>query len=190
MDAPEVDHQLLIERARRGDTAAAGRLIELSRPGLRTYLESRVGPALRRHTSIGDLEQEVLLRIPDLVPRLRESASFDELTGLLLKNARWVIHNAVRTGQRFQGESLAPADPGPASQQGSQGSVTRADENARLAALVEELEPELADVVRLRLADRTFVDIASQLGIAEATVRKRYMTAARILRAHWGKPGS
>ena len=71
--------------------------------------------------------------------------------------------------------------------QASQGSITRADENARLDGLLKSLEPKLEEVVRMRMEETTFVDIAAKLGVAEATVRKRYMMAARQLRSQWGE---
>ena len=187
MDGSEEEGTALVVKARDGDPHALAQLIGYCRPSLHAYLESRVGPVLRRHSSIMDLEQEVLIRIPDLLPRLERSAQYGDFMRLVLQNARWIIHNAVRSGKRFEGESTAPSNPRHQDGQPSQGSITRADENARLEGLLKELDPKLEEVVRLRMAENTFVDIAAKLGIAEATVRKRYMNAARQLRSGWGE---
>src|SRR3954468_5381169 len=62
MPEPEEIPELLLERARAGDDAARGRLLELYRNYLRVVARSLIGPALRGQADASDLVQEAFLK--------------------------------------------------------------------------------------------------------------------------------
>src|SRR5690242_2026081 len=62
MTEPEAIPEVLLERARAGDDAALGRLLELYRNYLRVVARSMIGPALRAQADASDLVQEAFLK--------------------------------------------------------------------------------------------------------------------------------
>jgi len=172
----------LLRRARAGSREAIEELVERCSPMLEAYLRRRSGARLKRFTSISDLRQEVLLRGVDALRLLPDDATLDDFQALLQKHAQWAIGGAVRHAQRVAGESATP-DAGPtATPTRSEGDVTREDDQRWLARQVEELEPPLAAVVRLRLAGLTFAEMSRELGIGEDAARKRFLRASVLLR--------
>jgi len=189
--SPEFDKQLVRE-ARAGSRAALGRLLTLCAPIVEVYLRRHVGPGLRRHTSLSDIQQVAMLRGVDALRRLPETASLSDAKALFLRHARWAIGHSVRQAQAFAGESDGRVDrraAALAAPVSSEGVVTRGDELRKLESEVRRLPRELADVVRLRLRGCTFREIALELGAAEDTVRKRLLRAAVLLRER-GAPRS
>lgn len=183
------DERELIRRARAGSREAVDALLERFTPVVEDYLERRVGPRMRRHTSISDLRQDVLMRLDYALGALGPEASFADLQALLLRHAQWAIGRAARSARAFAGESAGGDHRTPSSTpapEPTRGDVTRNDELARLAADVGALEPALAEAVHLRLEGKTFGAIASALGIGEDAARKRLLRAALILRARRG----
>ena len=179
------DERALIEVARRGDRSAQDRLIQRCAPSLENYLGRQMGAGLRRYASVSDLGQEVLLRAIHVMDRLPEDASFADFERLLRRQARWLATDHARAARNFAGESAAevPLDEArdPRSVE-SRGSVTNSDEAVWFAGLVDRLDPDLAEVVRLRLDGLSFAEIASRTGIELNAARKRYLRAAGRLR--------
>ena len=177
------DADELIRRARSGTDDALARLVEECRPTVRDYLRARVGAGLQRYVSLSDMEQDVLLGGVQALDRLAPDASIEDFRALLLQHARWAVGKAARGRRRFDGESQAPDTDGPPPRTLRSGAVTRADELRWLGEHVSELPEPERDVVVRRLAGATFESIASELGLSESAVRKRYLLAARKLRA-------
>ena len=169
--------------ARAGSASAMGELMESVRPRLRAFLRQSVGSALRRHVSISDLEQEVLLGAQGLVDRMNEDARPSDLHALVLRHAHWAIGKAARSSREIRGESvlgasqLDPATPVP-----TMGDVTAADEFDRVQQVLEGMPEDLRVVVRLRQQDLTFEQIGASLGLGPDAARKRFLRAARLLR--------
>jgi RNA polymerase sigma factor (sigma-70 family) len=181
------DPDELVRAARSGDGAALEHVIERCRPVVRGYLERRTGAGVRRWQSLSDLEQDALLRVPDLLARLDDEGGFEDLRALLVQNALWIVRNAARGGQRLDGESLAgTAGAPPAPSTPSAGEVTRRDELAWFDARLASLPAELAEVVRLRREGLSFAAIAARSGSSEATARRRFLEAAQRLCAESG----
>lgn len=182
MPPPEPD---LVRQAKHGSREAYESLLAQCEPVIRAFLANQLGSRLKRHTSLSDLHQEVLMRGAEALRALPDDAEVDDFRALLLMHARWAIGKAVRRGRNFAGESVVTPEFGPQATPtptASQGVVTRGDEMAWLAAEVDGLEAPLAAAVRLRLQGRTFAEIAAELGIGEDAARKRLVRAALLLR--------
>ncbi len=183
-----MDHdtgQDLVRRARDGSEEAFRELLELCRPQLESALRRQIGAELQRFVSLSDVEQEVLVRVRDLLARLGEDATIEDFAALLLHNARWVVGKLARQGARFTGESAAGAgtfdEPAPDPAAASAGPVTRNDEKAWLDSRIGELDPTLAIVVRLRMRGLTFEQIGTEISIGTDAARKRFAQAAEQL---------
>ena len=157
--------------------------MEQVRPHLRAFLRQSLGAGMRRHHSTSDLEQDVLLGARELLQRLPENAQPSDLQALVLRHAHWAIGKASRKSDRIVGESALPEDRlDPAATVPTTGHVTAAEELDRFQQLLGDLPDELADVIRLRGQDMTFLRIGEVLGIGEDAARKRFLRGARILR--------
>jgi len=161
-------------------------LIDLSQPQVQDYLERRTGARLRRFVSVSDLRQETLLRARGIIDTLSPEASVEDFRALLFQNAEWMIRNAARGSERLHGESAAAAPqaevthervPTPSSD------VALNEEVRWLNGLIDQLDEEAAQLVRMRMAGRTFREIAEGLSVGEDAARKRYSVAAEKLRA-------
>jgi RNA polymerase sigma-70 factor (ECF subfamily) len=175
----------LIERARKGDSEARGELYLRFEEMLRAYLDRRTGPRLARAVSLSDLCQETFVGAMDALRVLPTGATIDDFRGILLRHARWMVGKQAEKHRGFRGESVlgdGVAADRVAGNEPSAGEVTRRDEASWLADLVEQLDPGQAAVVRLRLAGRSFADIAAELSIREGTARQRYLRGSRALR--------
>ena len=172
-----------IRAARRGASEAQDRLIEACRQDLERFLQKQMGPRLGRHYSLSDLGQETFLRAFRGIDRLRDDASLSDFRRYLYRHARWVAVELGRKAQDMFGESNAEDDRGPPRdvEASPTGEVTHRDDVAWLEARIDRLDPRYADVVRLRLKDLSFAEVADRLGIHEATARKRYLRAAAQL---------
>ena len=185
---PEPPFAQLLAAAHAGSNQALGDLMERVRPTLRAFLRQNVGPAMRRHLSTSDLEQDVLLGARQLVARLPAEAGPADLNALVLRHAHWAIGKAARKSGRLVGESALPEDRAdPAATTPTTGDVTAAEELDRFQELLGDLSADLADVIRLRGQDKTFKEIGAELGIGEDAARKRFLRGARILRGR--RPG-
>jgi RNA polymerase sigma factor (sigma-70 family) len=185
----DADHDHDLTRAREGDAAAEARLVERHTPALRRYLRRRMGIRLARSVSVGDLLQEAFLRVFRALPSLPPDATERLFRAWLYRHADWVLANHGRAAQQHFGESAAGGtvpDLPARDAQGSAGGVTRADDVAHMAALLQRLEPGYRSVVALRLEGRSFAAIAQQLGIEEATARQRHARVMRGLRERLG----
>lgn len=119
-----------------------------------------------------------------------ERASFYTWISRLLNNefVDWLDRNQVRAGEA----ELPEADPEPVEGQWAawgrqQGMVTRLS-GQEVGRAVAGLEPELKQVVVLRvLEDLTVEETAERMGVSEATVKRRQKEAFTQLRAVLGE---
>lgn len=199
VDAERDPDQELVEAARRGSKEAQSALFKRFEPLVLRYLESRMGPHLRRHSTPADLLQDVLVRGVGALQKLEEGARPEDFRGLLLRHAQWVLLERGRQSGGFAGESIVPRRDERDSnalfpdERGSvetrTRTVTRNDHNRWLRGLVSRLDQKYADVVRLYLAGRSYEEISSELGISEEAARKRFLRAMQHLRQRL-EPGS
>lgn len=173
---------VLLEAARAGDPAARDRLAALVAPELRGFTDRHMGARLKRHLSISDVCQDVIVQALDALPALRPEATLDDFRRVLFQRARWLLLDRGRGAQRHAGESVAPDADSPQEQGTRTGLVTRGDELRHLRALVERLDPRYGDVIALRIEGRRFAEIAVAQNDTESNVRKRYQRAVAALR--------
>ncbi len=187
------EEQLLVQAAKSGDSEARGVLLTRYEDLVRGYLRKRMGDKLTRYVSVDDLLQEVLLRGAQAIEKLRPGARGEDLRGLLLKHAQWVLSVRGRRSGGFVGESVLQEGPTPSSgtvspvldlpePAPSMGPVSKSDRNHWLKQLAKRLDEKYAAVLGLYLNGKTYREIAEELQITEETARKRFMRAASKLK--------
>lgn len=179
----------LLRRARGGDENAWRELVASQRAILSGYVQRHMGMHLRRSVSLSDLLQEVFLRVFSAMRAMPADATLETFRAWLFRHANWVLANHGLAAQELHGESeVAPVEREPlaAARDSSTGGVTRADQLAWMAALLERLAPPYRDVVRLRLQGLSFAAIAERLGCEEANARQRFARVVRGLRERTG----
>jgi RNA polymerase sigma-70 factor (ECF subfamily) len=190
-EVPEV----LLARARSGDAATLGRLLDSYRNYLRLMADTQMGAALRARVDPSDLVQEALLEAhrdfghfaggsePELLAWLRRI-----LARNLLDQAR--RHQAqVRDPRREaslealmaeSGDGLVAAFAAPGPSPSSQAS--RREQAVLLADALERLPPDYREVLVLRnLHDLPFEEIAQRLGRKSGAVRMLWARALERL---------
>ncbi|TPV95361.1 MAG: sigma-70 family RNA polymerase sigma factor [Myxococcales bacterium FL481] len=123
-----------------------------------------------------DLLQDVTLEIWRALPRFREDCS---LRTYMLRIARFRIIDHLRR-RRAHLPEVAVRDP-------STDPERFAEESERYASLrkaIRCLPTGLRDVMRLRLEDRSYGEIAQEVGITESNVSVRLTRARHALRRH------
>jgi RNA polymerase sigma factor (sigma-70 family) len=178
----ESDERRLFELARQGDRRAVDELVRRFSPLLRDLLRHRMGPGLRRISSLDDLTQEVLSRVVSSLPSLDGPMNVRRFRAMLARHAGWVMQGEATRGRDFAGESAASSPETLAGAVAASGPVTHQDELRWLRALVDELDPGTAAVVRLRLEGLDFQTIGIRLSLAPETARQRYHRAVEGLR--------
>ena len=177
--------EALIRAAQAGEEAAMDELYVRTCDRLQAYVGRISGARLLRHVVPVDVAQDTYLRVFRSLEALRTDANVDDFWLLLRRNAMWVVRNhGARLGWQ-QGESaLGQAGPGQVVDGPSReaGSVTRRDEASWLEGQLDEIDSKQRDVVRRRMQDQPFRDIAREVGGSEEAVRQRYSRAIRSLR--------
>lgn len=187
--APERPFAEVYAAARAGDRNARDELARELLPALQRYVERRAGRDVRRLVEPADLAQTALLTFLDRLATFPATLDAPTLHRYLLRIARWTIADVIKRRRLVLGESavqrLDPESPTPTT-----GPVTRADERVRLDRLLARLQPAYADVLRRVLLDgRPAAEVAAELGIDAATVRKR-LERARAEFARLAGPGA
>ena len=140
-----------------------------------TSVSRERGIHLRRTASVADLRQETLTSLLAVLPHLREGALLEDVRALANQHTGWILARQGRCARHFDGESTLHADGlraiTPSAGAPSTGAVTARDQERWLAERVEQLDPDQAAVVRLRLEGREFEEIGRELGIPAAPRR-------------------
>jgi DNA-directed RNA polymerase specialized sigma24 family protein len=189
-DAPRRLPDELLARMRAGDREAAAEFMVIYGARFRRRLRSLVGRAVRRSADEDDLFATVTRRLDELVLRHRlRAATVEELWSLVGRIAVNAAADAahVTTRERVAGTMARAGAP---NQAVSEVRKAETDEEARAAlrrsrAVLGAIDQ---DILRLRIAGRTFGQIARALGRGCAAVRKRWERIRKALRAD--APGS
>jgi RNA polymerase sigma-70 factor (ECF subfamily) len=195
-DAPEV----LLARARAGDAATRGRLLDSYRNYLRLMAATHMGAALRARADPSDLVQEALLEAhrdfaafaggsePELLAWLRRI-----LARTLLDQARRHRAQGRNPGREASLEALmAESDSGLAALAAAPGPspssyVARREQAVRLADALERLAPDYREVVVLRgLQGLPFEEVARRLGRKPGAARMLWARALERLGREMG----
>ena len=176
-NSTDADYAPLVARARAGDEGATDELLAKLAPQLLAWLERHMGSRLKRFLSVPDVAQESLVSLLNSLDRLRPDADLGDARRLLYQHARWIVMRRGTDAGKFQGESayqqLGAQDRADSIDR-SRGPVTLEDELCWLKELIDELDPDLAVVMRRRLEGAAFELLAEELGLGESAVRKRF----------------
>jgi RNA polymerase sigma-70 factor (ECF subfamily) len=178
--------ELLAERARRGDEAALGALID-------RYSRPLFNFALRFLGSTDDAEdiaQQTFVQVYLALPRTRTDLPFRpwiyriarNLCLNRLRDKRWLTFSQVgRPDDAGDSPLDLVADPEPLPED----LVERADLQQLLAGAIATLPPRYREVVALRYsAELSFAEIAEALAIPENTAKTFFHRAKALLREH------
>lgn len=180
-DRESAEVRALLDRAKAGDQAAFGRLIDLhKRVVYRTALA-----ALRRHEDAEDAAQEAFIQAWRRLAGFRGDAAFR--TWLLTiawrkaldrRRARllWWKRAAAVPEDRDLMADLANDDPDP------ERTTLARDEARRVQQLIQSLSPSLRDTLLLAASgEHTYEDISAILGAPLGTIKWRVSEARRII---------
>ncbi len=197
----EATPEILLQRARAGDEAARGRLLELYRNYLRVLARTLIGQALRARLDASDLVQETFLKAH------REFAQFlgggeRELVGWLRQTlvrtlANQARHHKARGRDMRRQESLEAAldrsslavQEALAAPSASSPSLRaiRREEAVLLADALERLPADYREVFILRNLEHVPVEqVAARMGRSVNAVRKLWTRAMLELRRELG----
>ena len=197
MSASEDNPERLLQRARAGDGAARGRLLEVYRGYLTFLARLQLGRRLRGKVEASDLVQEAFLEAHRDFDAFRGTTSAELLSWL----RQVLAHNLANQVRRFQGtrrrdvrlerelaaeleQSSQALARGLAVAQASPSHLAEGREQAvRLADALEQLPDDYRDVLLLRHFDGLgFPEVAERLGRSVASVKNVWARALARLR--------
>lgn len=166
--------------------ARAGVRLEALRPTVHEAVRHHLRPVARRWLDPEDVGQVVLTELAGQVAGWPADLSEDEVRRRVWRTADLRVRDAWRRHREMVGESAAPAADARAAEART-GAVTSDDERRWLQALVAQLPPRYAEVVRLCALEGLAPEVvARRLGLARDTVYKRYEKAREALRRRFG----
>lgn len=178
----------LVARAKAGEREAYDRLFALAADRALLYIRCRLGPKLRARMDSMDVLQEAYVEAHRAFDRF-EYRGDDAFAGWLCR----VIENKIRGLADYhgakkrtpEGEKLPVSVVLERERLERTGPVTAVDKSAartRLAACLDDLEPDQREVVLLRyFQDLTLQEIADLMGKSEPGVRRLLGKATRAL---------
>ena len=192
---PDTEH--LLERAGRGDPAAAGQLLERHRGRLKRMVAVRLDRRLAARVDPSDVVQETLAeaarRLPDYLrdrplpfyPWLRRLTA-DRLAVLYRRHVRAANRAVAREEPPLPDRSaLALADRLFARQSNPSARLRRQERRDRVRSALAALPDRDREVLVLRyLEDLSTADAAAVLGVGEGAVKMRLVRALQRLRDH------
>jgi len=187
------EEQLTVERARQGDAGAYATLVTR----YQSRIFAKVFSLLRNRQDAEEITQDTFIRAHRVIANFRGTASFStwihQIATNLAHNRYWYWWRRKRD-QSFSldadlgesGNTLHDILP-----DGGQGPGNEAQHNefvARVAECMERLKPEHARILTLRNVDnRSYEEIADELGLSIGTVKSRINRAREALRQLMGE---
>lgn len=182
MTPDELDTTQLLQRWYAGDEGALDALLADCLPWIRSRVQQRLGPQLRRKLETGDVVQDALMRFLADGPRLqiRNSGHLRGILARIVENVLCDKADWFSAKRRALARECALGDHG-ALTDDADGPATllATDENHdRVRLALELLEPEARRLVVLRAWDGlSFIEIGEQLGISQKAADTRYRRA-------------
>ena len=176
-----INDPAVVRRAVAGDRAAQGALARGSFARLVALCQSRVG----QRADAEELAQEALLRAIRSLSQLAAVESFDAwLRGIAVHLCLDWHRGRGRDKRLPLDTSLDRTASDPAQL------AATADENEQLRQQIQELPPELQEVLYLHYYDQlSYDEMAGWLGVARATVNERLAKARGLLRVRLSPAG-
>lgn len=178
--------ETLLKEAGEGSEAAVWRLLDVYGPHLARAINRRFPEALRAKLDPADIAQSVWISLLRHPSRMAKISSPEQLLAYLAGMARWKTIDVHRTFTESQNrdvrreqsldELLQNTDNGPltdnpiASRNMSPSSITSMRE--RWDRAIAATGPRGAEVLKLRLCGRSQDEIAAELSVSTATVRR------------------
>jgi RNA polymerase sigma-70 factor (ECF subfamily) len=172
----EVHLNALVERSKRGDTAAFEELAVQHSTDLFRLAAAMVGP-----DEAADMVQDAFVSAWRQLPRLRDSDKFESwLRSILMNRCR----NALRTRTRRPSLTVLDPDGAAVANESSHEPMRELDSRWAIEDALAALGPEeRAVIVLFYLADMPLPEVASVLGLRLGTVKSRLHTGLEALRA-------
>jgi len=177
----------LVARARQGDTAAFGELVDRYRAAVYRAAQAALGSA----SEAEDVAQEAFLAAYQKMGTYRGEASFKTwLLTIAWRRALGRRRRLASLWRRFvPGDPPDSAPPGRSSRT-QEGALIQAEMAGHVQRLVRALPARLRDPLLLCASgEQTYHEIASVLGIPEGTLKWRVAEARRQLKERLGRLG-
>jgi RNA polymerase sigma-70 factor (ECF subfamily) len=203
MTDPDPEH--LLDRARQGDDALRGALLERYRPYLALLARVEIGQRLQSKVDASDVVQETFLEAHRHFDRFEGATEAQLLrwlrsilAGTLANTLRRYLGTRGRDIRLEQGldaglerSSCALAGGLIAAQSSPSQQATRREQAALLAGALDRLPPDYREVLVLRhLEGLTFPEVARRMARSEDSVQKLWLRALGRLRQACGEAGS
>jgi RNA polymerase sigma-70 factor (ECF subfamily) len=199
MSGPNLEHEVLLERAAAGDMQALSDLLNAQRAGLMRFVEGRLDKRLTARLDPADIVQEVLVEGACRAVQFFSIQPFP-LTAWLQQLAAERIRHVHRDHIRIEKRSVlretahaqhrglrpdaAPIDQLKSRDRSPSSCVALKELREQIVDLINALPQTERDVLTLRFLEQLDVEqAASQLGITRDNVRTRQLRAIRSLRA-------
>jgi RNA polymerase sigma factor (sigma-70 family) len=182
--------QLLLTAMGRGDSAAFWELWALHREHLYSICARAMGG---NHAEAEDaLSQAMLKARHEMTVRAEKidapRAWLTRLTRNLCIDIRRDLGRRAKAAEQFEGWIERGGWPAPAGGDSSDRALVAEESEAEIRCRVNRLPPELREPFGLKyFRERSCDEIATQLGLSPASVRKRLQLARESLRANWGR---
>lgn len=182
MTPDELDTTQLLERWYAGDEGALDALLADCLPWIRSRVQQRLGPQLRRKLETGDVVQDALMRFLADGPRLqiRNSGHLRGILARIVENVLCDKADWFSAKRRALARECALGDHGalPDDADGPATLLATDENHDRVRLALELLEPEARRLVVLRAWDGlSFIEIGEQLGISQKAADTRYRRA-------------
>jgi RNA polymerase sigma-70 factor, ECF subfamily len=192
----------LLDQARRGDSAALGRLLESYRSYMTVLTQMQISRRLQSKVDAADVVQEAFLSATRYFGQFRGDSEAEFLAWLrqvlasvlanLVRHYQGTKRRDVRLERRLiveLGQSSQALDRGLAASQSSPShQAARREQSLILADALARLPPEWRDLLILRhLEGLTFPEVALRMGRTVDTVKKQWPKALAQLRILLGE---
>ena len=194
-----VDSKELLRRASRGDDEAIDRLIRMHEGSLLAFVRASAGPDLRRHESVRDILQEILIEVAKGLATV-EYRTESEFRGWLYTLAERRVKDRARHHRRRKrtAGTLLSLDDQTIEESLLVDAYSSMGGPARALQRREDLDRLESAFARLSASDRQVLSlsffcgmsasqIAAHLGLAAEAVRKRRTRARTRLAGLWQK---
>jgi RNA polymerase sigma-70 factor, ECF subfamily len=185
---PDAASRELIERARAGDQAALGELLEKYRGYLWRLADDLLDDRAAGRLDASDLVQQTCLSVHQHIAHFdgQEPAQFAAwLRQIHERNIHNAARNQLHAGKRAIDREQRVTDAGfyAARQTTASQHAVRSEESIRLARAIAQLPPDQQEVLRRRYLDgEAMVDVANAMGLTKDALvwlMKRAMTSVR-----------
>jgi RNA polymerase sigma-70 factor (ECF subfamily) len=173
--------QALVVRAQDGDESALGELLTAVRRAVHRYTRARLSTYSGGAEAAEDVTQEVCLAVAEVLPRYTDrGAPFASLVYAIASNKVADAQRAYgrqpwHTVDQLPEQTSAPAE-------GPEARMLVEFDVAEASALVDQLPPKWATIVRLRAQGFTTAEVGDRVALSANNVRVTHHRALKRLR--------